>query len=132
MKRILVVILLFVGFCSFGQDKIVTSADSLLVFGDTLITTSQLKTPTLLSLQVISSSEIKINWYDNSAYESGYYVQRSLNGYVFTTVYTSAANVITYNNTGLTAATNYYYRVIAFNGTNLSVQSNYLNATTSP
>jgi hypothetical protein len=62
-----------------------------------------------------------LNWVDNSNNESGFKVQRQLNGSVFADVVTlaTAANVVTVTDTTLTASTLvdnvYCYRLYAFN-----------------
>jgi hypothetical protein len=71
-----------------------------------------LATPTL-SLTVISSSQINLSW-TNVANESSYELQRSPNGSTgWTTINSPAANTTSFNNTGLTASTTYYYRIRA-------------------
>jgi hypothetical protein len=71
-----------------------------------------LATPTL-SLTVISSTQINLSW-TNVANESNYELQRSPNGTSgWTTINSPAANVTSFNNTGLTASTAYYYRIRA-------------------
>lgn len=77
---------------------------------------TSLSTPAL-SVSVISSSQINVSW-TNVANETGYQLQRSLNGLSWTTIATPGVNVTTYNDTGLSASTLYYYRIKAVgNGT---------------
>jgi hypothetical protein len=74
---------------------------------------TQLSTPTLTAA-VISSSQINLSW-TNVANESSYKLEWSPNGSSGWTQIggTIAANTTTYSHTGLTAATQYYYRVSA-------------------
>jgi hypothetical protein len=73
---------------------------------------TSLSTPTLTATPA-SSSQINLSW-SNVANESSYELQRSPNGTTgWTTINSPAANATSYNNTGLTASTTYYYRIRA-------------------
>jgi titin len=82
-----------------------------------------------LALTALSKSQIKLNWTDSTR-ETGYRVERSLDGVSFSTV-TSAltANTTTYTDSGLLASTQYYYRVFAKNAVGETVSA-VVNATT--
>jgi RHS repeat-associated protein len=88
--------------------------------------------PTNLAATAVSSSQINLAWTDNSTNETGFEVERgttSLGPWVLLT--TTAAGAVSYQSTGLTASTTYYYRVRAtIGGTNDSANSNTANATT--
>jgi hypothetical protein len=72
--------------------------------------------PASMSATAFSSSQINLTWADSANNETGYRVERSLNGSSgWSTVATLGANSISYNNTGLAASTQYFYRVAAFN-----------------
>ena len=71
--------------------------------------------PTNLTATPFSSSQINLTWMDNSNNEDGFRIERSPNGTNFTQVASVGMNVTTYSDTGLAAATNYYYRVRAYN-----------------
>jgi outer membrane biosynthesis protein TonB len=86
--------------------------------------------PANLLATAISSSQIALSWTDNSNNESGFQIQRSSDGVNFTLVVTVGVNVTTYTNSGLTAATTYYYRLRAFNSRGNSALSNVASATT--
>jgi hypothetical protein len=86
--------------------------------------------PTALSASAVSTSQINLSWTDNASNETGFRIERSLNGTSFTEVGTVGANVTTYADTGLNASTQYWYRVRAANGTGLSDYSNSATATT--
>jgi hypothetical protein len=86
--------------------------------------------PTSLSATAVSSSQINLAWTDNSNNETGFEIFRSTDGIVFSSLATVGAGVTTYNNTGLTASTQYYYKVWAFNPGESSSYSNTANATT--
>ena len=88
--------------------------------------------PTNLVATAISSSQIALSWTDNANNETGFQIQRSNNGVNFTLIATVPANVTTYTDNGLTAATTYYYRLRAFNSSGNSAPSNVASATTLP
>jgi F5/8 type C domain len=79
----------------------------------------------------VSASQINLVWVDNATNEASYRVERSTNGTTFTVVATLGTNVTTYANTGLVAATTYWYRVVASNSVGDSAYSNLASATTS-
>lgn len=86
--------------------------------------------PTLSSVTTISNTEINITWTDVSG-ETGYAIEHSPNGIgSWTQVATRAAGVTSYLDTGLTPATDYYYRVRAYNGALFGPYSNVLIAPT--
>jgi large repetitive protein len=73
--------------------------------------------PSGFGLTIISGTEISMSWIDNSDNESGFKIERSVNtNDNFTEIESVAENVISYNDTGLTKGTTYFYRVFAFNG----------------
>jgi hypothetical protein len=72
--------------------------------------------PTGLSALALSSSEMALQWTDNSDSESGFEVERALSGSaMWTRVTTVPANVTALTDTGLLTATSYTYRVRAVN-----------------
>ena len=77
------------------------------------------------------ASIIQLDWTDNSSNETGFHIERSLNG---TSGWTLAGSVLTditnFADTGLTASTAYYYQVNAYNAGGGSTYSNIANATT--
>ncbi|SEJ19352.1 Por secretion system C-terminal sorting domain-containing protein [Dyadobacter sp. SG02] len=80
--------------------------------------------PTSLTATAVSTSQIDLRWTDNANNETGYQVERSQNGTSFTKITDLAANVTTYQSTGLAPATDYYYRVRAVNAVGASAYSN--------
>lgn len=62
-----------------------------------------------------TTSEVVLNWEDNSSNETGFSIQRSTNGVDFTFVNNLTANVLTYTDNSVAPNTTYYYRVFAFN-----------------
>lgn len=61
------------------------------------------------------STNVNLTWTDNSNNETGFIVERSLDGKTWTYVTTTAANATSYNVTGLSAYTSYWFRVRATN-----------------
>ncbi|HQO10045.1 MAG TPA: SUMF1/EgtB/PvdO family nonheme iron enzyme, partial [Clostridiales bacterium] len=86
--------------------------------------------PTNLTASVETDTSIKLEWTDNSSFESGFKIDRKLGvtGSWETDFTTLGANVKTYTNTGLTAGTTYYYRVRAYFSTFYSEYTNEVNA----
>jgi putative hemolysin len=89
--------------------------------------------PTSLTANALSSSQINLSWNDNSTDETSFRVERSPNGLSsWVEVANVSANTTNFSNTGLTSCTTYYYRVRAHrSGDNVySSYSNLSNATT--
>ncbi len=88
--------------------------------------------PSSLVATTVSTSRIDLNWTDNSSTETGFEIDLATNS-SFTsglTTFTVGANITTYQSTGLTYGTTYYYRVRAtIGGTNDSGNSNVASAT---
>ena len=71
----------------------------------------------LTATAATTTVSIKLDWADTSSNENNFLVERSPNGSTgWTNIATTSANTITYNNTGLSQNTTYYYRVRAVNG----------------
>ena len=87
--------------------------------------------PGNLAATATSSSTVSLSWADNSGNESGFKLERSLDGTSFALAATLGSNVTSYNDSGLSAATKYYYRVYAYNSGGSSAYSNTASATTS-
>jgi hypothetical protein len=85
--------------------------------------------PSGLSGSAPSASSIRLGWVDNSGNEDGFKIER-LQGSTWTQVAVVGVNVTTWQDTGLTAATTYSYRVRAYNGGGDSAYSNTASATT--
>ncbi len=99
--------------------------------GWTTVSASPPAAPSGLNAVAISKTRIDLSWTDNSSDEDGFKIERSPNGTSgWTQIATVGANVTSYNNTGLTCDTGYYYRVRAYNGNSNSGYSNTANETT--
>jgi Galactose oxidase-like, Early set domain/Fibronectin type III domain/Kelch motif len=86
--------------------------------------------PTNLNATAGSTSQVNLSWADNASTETGFRIERSTDGTSFTEIRTVGANVTTDADTGLSASTQYWYRVRAYNGTGRSDYSNSATATT--
>ena len=60
-----------------------------------------------------SSSKVLLTWKINSTTETGFYIERSTDQAIWSVVTTTDAGVGTYEDTGLTADSTYYYRISA-------------------
>ncbi|HAK76122.1 MAG TPA: hypothetical protein DCM71_04255 [Runella sp.] len=89
------------------------------------------KSPTELSLTVVSSSQIDLKWLDNSDNETGFEIERGLDGVNFSKIADVSANVTSYSDKGLNASTKYFYRIRAKNTAGVSDASPMKDATTS-
>jgi len=88
--------------------------------------------PTNLTANVVSSSQIDLSWTDNATNEDGFHIERCM-GAGCTTFQEIAAvgpNVTGYGDVGLTAGTSYSYRVTAYNGSGNSPYSSAVTAVT--
>jgi hypothetical protein len=88
--------------------------------------------PSNLAATAVSQTQINLLWTDNANNETGFIIERSLNGIDgWTSIGTTAANSTSYNNTsGLSAGTQYFYRLRATNAVGDSANSDIANATT--
>jgi len=86
--------------------------------------------PSNLVAVTVTDVRIDLSWTDNSTDEDGFRIERSTDNVNFTQIAEVGANVTTYQSTGLTADTQYYYRVRAYNTGGNSTYSNTANATT--
>ena len=89
--------------------------------------------PANLTAIALSSSEIKLNWTDNSNNEGGFQVERCNNPNCTTIdqITTVGPNITAYTDTGLKSNRTYRYRVRAYNSAGNSPYSNIATSTTS-
>ena len=93
--------------------------------------TTVLIAPGSLTAQALSSSQVLLNWTDNSATETGFTIERSpLTDTNFTEIATVGANTTSFTDSGLSEATKYWYRVRAYNAYTTSAYSNEKSVTT--
>ncbi len=75
--------------------------------------------PSSAGAVALSEGQIDVTWPDNSSNETGFEVHRSMTGSAgpFTLLAMTSANISSYNDTGLIAATQYCYEVRSFKKT---------------
>ena len=89
--------------------------------------------PSGLNLVANSFSDISLTWSDNSNNEIGFDIERSPDGTgSWTSVALAGTNATSYQDTGLSAGTQYFYRLSAYNSGGYSPLSNIASATTGP
>ncbi len=87
--------------------------------------------PSGLTATAVSSSRIDLAWNDNSGNEDGFRIERKTGiGGIYAPIDSVGFDIETYSDTGLSASTEYYYRVISFNVGGDLEQSNEANALT--
>lgn len=97
-----------------------------------IIPPSNLNFTNALTSGTPAASSLTVNWNDNATNETNYVLERSPNGTAFTVIATLPANSTSYNETGLTPNTQYYYRIKAVNATESSVYTANATITTPP
>lgn len=86
--------------------------------------------PTELVATPISPTRVDLSWTDNAPEESGYSVERSLDGSNFAPLATLPANSTSYRDLSVSPGTAYFFRVRAFTATAVSDYSPVSTATT--
>ena len=89
-----------------------------------------LNAPSNLKATPISSTQIRLNWLDNSGNEAGFRVARSFDGTHFSLIASTRANATSYTDSGLTAARKYWYKIRAFNSSAVSQWTAVVSTTT--
>ena len=69
--------------------------------------------PANLRVTDVTSSTVSLAW-DDVEGETGYFIERSLDGITWSTVGNAGGNGTTFTDTGLTSGTTYFYRVLGF------------------
>ncbi len=115
-----------------GIDKVATHAE---IFFSQLTYAPPGSTPPSapngLGVAVAGSSQLDLSWADNSSDETSFRVERALGqGATFAEIDTTAANVTSYSDTGLSAETEYCYRVRSSNANGNSAYTAATCATT--
>jgi hypothetical protein len=92
----------------------------------TVTTASPVTVPTSpsgLTLNEDSETQVSLNWIDNSNNETGFEIERSLNGATFSQLSTVGAGVTIYADATISVGNQYSYRVYAFNASGISTAS---------
>ena len=119
---------------SYGYRVRAVSAAGNSAYSNTVAVTTPssglLSAPTGLTATAVSSSQINLQWTDNSGNESGFRIERSSNGSGFTQIAVTGPNSTSYMSAGLAKNRNYNYRVRATNASGDSAYSNTATAKT--
>lgn len=87
--------------------------------------------PSGLGVAVAGSSQLNLSWIDNSTDETNFRIERAPGqGAVFVEIDTTVADITSYSDSGLTANTEYCYRVRASNSDGNSAYTSQVCATT--
>jgi hypothetical protein len=108
------------------------SAPSAVANGTTLAATQATPSaPTGLTATASSQTQINLAWAAETSTQSGFNVYESTNGTTFSQLATvSTASATSYSVTGLTAGTQYWFKLTAVNAAGESAATNVANATT--
>jgi len=87
--------------------------------------------PTNLAATAASSSQINLSWTNTSTSQTSVKIERSTDNVSFTQIAVAGATAVSYQDSGLSASTTYYYRVRATSASGDSPYSNPASATTS-
>lgn len=88
------------------------------------------KAPANLVATAVSGTRVNLIWTDNATDETGFELERSLNGVAFIKIADITANIKAFADTGLASTTKYWYRILAKNTAGKSVYSNITTVTT--
>lgn len=86
--------------------------------------------PSGISATTMSSRQIDLTWTDNSDNEAGFGIERSEDGVTFVAIDSADADITSYQDTGLVASTEYFYRTFAYNSVGNSNYSDTASITT--
>jgi hypothetical protein len=86
--------------------------------------------PSSLVASSVAYNSLSLSWTDNSSDETGFKVERSMDGVNFTEIATLGAATTIFADQSVAARTNYYYRVRAYNSSGSSGYSNTLAVST--
>lgn len=99
--------------------------------GNSVITVIPLSPTNLLGM-VVSTTQLNLSWTDNSTNETGFKIERKTSTGNYAVIATSATDITTFSDTGLSPGTTYIYRVYSNNSVGNSLSySNELSITTS-
>ncbi|HLD35976.1 MAG TPA: DUF2341 domain-containing protein [Planctomycetota bacterium] len=94
------------------------------------VTISGPVSPSNLITATVYSSAIALQWADDSNNETGFEIERSVNGITYVLLATLPRNTQVYTDTGLVSGTAYAYRIRSYNDFGASEYSNIANVTT--
>ena len=87
--------------------------------------------PSSLAGVVVSTTQINLSWTDNSTDETSFKIERKTGAATYAVVGSVNANIVAYNDLGLTPNTSYTYRVCSYNSVgNSATYTNEITLTT--
>jgi hypothetical protein len=86
--------------------------------------------PTALTATAVDGTHVDLAWTDNADDETGFVLERSLDGVTFAEIAAPTADATGFADSGLLPGTTYHYRVAAENAAGLSAWSNVAEVTT--
>jgi fibronectin type 3 domain-containing protein len=72
--------------------------------------------PSGIQADATSHNQVSLTWTDNASDESGFRIERSVEGSAFSSLTTVGANTTSFDDNSVTGGNGYVYRVIAYNG----------------
>lgn len=82
----------------------------------------------ILNSSIVNDSEIKLTWTDNSSLESGFILERSIDGQTFISIAEPGKNIKSYSDKNIEVNTTYNYRIKARNKSTVTEYSNLATA----
>ena len=98
------------------QSKVESNVSA---YSNTLKNATSFAEPSNLNVEAISDEILRLSWTDNTAYESGFKIERDADG-GFVELGTVSSDVTEFTDSGLSFGQNYSYRVAAFTSVNTS------------
>lgn len=120
----------YTGTGSEDNARSMTNTKAIVAAFRSAVDTSTPNAPSALSASALSDTEIATSWADNSDNETGFRLERSVDGSNWIEIATVGSNIKSFSDTGLVPDTTYQYRVRAYNGNGNSTYSNIGSATT--
>ena len=106
------------------SDQFSRSASAIVTVGEPPVVVNAPLAPIDVSARFVSNTKnVEVGWRDVSDNESGFVVERSLNGSTFTSIASLDANQTTFTDTSVQRKTHYYYRVRAVNSAGANVST---------
>jgi titin len=108
-------------FAKFGQPIIADGKVFVPTFSNAVVAYGLLGTPPAapsnlnFAIDFNALNQVGLTWDDHSDNETGFRIERSLDGVNFTEIATVGANVTRYSDTNVSPFTYYYYRVRSYN-----------------
>ena len=111
-----------------------STIDSLALTGNLGVsspTPNALPAPSGVAVTQSTGAGLAVSWIDQAG-ETGYRVERSADGIVFTTAGTTAADVTTFDDPTLSGSMRYFYRIAALDATGASIPSSIISTLNRP